>query len=76
MLTRLTELSTSCRTKTLREHIHPGNAWNAAQFWNGVEMATMIIVGQIEQGPVPSQEAIEQMILSEWLEAYAAAGTA
>ena len=56
--------------------IQPHNAWPSGMFWNGVEMATQVIVSQIECGPVPSEEAIEQMILSEWLEAYIEAGTA
>ena len=56
--------------------IQPHNAWPAVMFWNGVEMAMQVIVSQIEEGPVPSEEAIEQMILAEWLEAYIEAGTA
>ncbi len=60
----------------LRESIQPHNAWPAAMFWQGVEMATQVIVTQIEPGPVPSTEAIEQMILREWLEHYIEAGTA
>ena len=65
------------RSKTLREYApQPHNAWPAGMFWRGVEMATQVIVSQIEHGPVPSIEAIEQMVLSEWLEAYIEAGTA
>lgn len=45
-------------------------------FWQGVEIATQMVIAQIDPTAVPDEQAIEQMILAQWLEAYIEAGTA
>lgn len=63
------------RVKNLRE-CEPHNAWPASMFWQGVEIATQMVIAQIDPTAVPDEQAIEQMILAQWLEAYIEAGTA
>jgi hypothetical protein len=50
--------------------------WPADQFWNSVHITTRIIVNQFEPTAVPDIEAIEQMILRQWLDFATEAGTA
>jgi hypothetical protein len=64
------------RTKTLRD-LCPSNQWGTDIFWQNVETAARMVICQIENPTaVPDQEAIEQMILREWLEFATEAGTA
>ncbi len=54
----------------------PANQWGTDIFWLNVHSAARIIVSQIEPTAVPDIEAIEQMIMREWLDHPTEAGTA